>query len=239
LQKRVQQRSAQAALILDNSQLFKSRLRSNFCQEDKMKSLMLTVFLILSLPGVFAHEAPDEQAIIKSIDDLDLPPHAFEASEEALPFQYLYELIENSNFIDFTILPEAQVRDLFEKFKINRNARNRVAGGKCSSRRRYIQNYLKKLNIISGKLFINCPARNGHMRLIDQVTGHRYTFANFHDVNLVAVASGGYQVMDVQFEASPLSLSSYLAEIEASQKLMPLSSRTRNTKGYCYWSISR
>jgi len=99
----------------------------------------------------------------------------------------------------FTIVAEARVRQLFTKLAKNPRARMRVAGGKCSYRRHYIQDYLKKQSIISGKLYIQCPSNKGRLRLNDQVTGRRYTFSNFHDTNIVAVPNG-YRVMDVQFK---------------------------------------
>lgn len=187
-------------------------------------------FFIISLSVSYAQISDHRTlSIIKSIDNYDLPPSYNDASEICLP-------PEKFQFDNFTVLSETRVRDLFMKLERNPSARNRVAGGKCSYRRSYIQSYLRKLGISSGKLYLECPSKNGRMRLIDQVTGRRYTFSNFHDTNIVSVTSG-YQVMDVQFLDRPVSLSSYLAQIEASQKLKPLRNRSRADKGYCYWSI--
>ena len=193
---------------------------------------MYSLLLALFLPVANAQQLSN----IKSIDDQELPPSYDEASEEGLPYedyQHLLDLLETDNY---TVLPVARVRALFSELARNPSARNRVAGGKCSYRRSYIQSYLRKRSISSGSLYIKCPTNQGHMRLIDQVTGRRYTFSNFHDVNLVAVP-GGYNIMDVQFTSGPMTLSGYLAHVEASQKLKPLSNRTSGDRGYCYWSI--
>lgn len=197
-----------------------------------MKFARAWIFLfITSVSLVHAQNSePHDLSIIKSIDDLDLPSHYQEASEICLP----EKMIELD---DFTVLPESRVRDLFTQLERNAKARMRVAGGSCSYRRSYIQGYLRKLGISSGRLYIQCPSKAGRMRLIDQVTGRRYTFSNFHDTNVVAVQTG-YQVMDVQFEDRPLSLGQYLGKIEASQKLKPLRSRSSGDRGYCYWSIN-
>jgi hypothetical protein len=135
------------------------------------------------------------------------------------------------------VITEARARDLFNKLERNSRARNRVAGGKCAIRRSYIQRYLKKLGISSGRLYIRCPSKNGRLRLIDQVTRHRYTFSNFHDTNIVSVKGIGHEVFDVQFKDRPVTLGQYLAQIEASQKLKPLRNRSSKDRGYCYWSI--
>jgi hypothetical protein len=207
-------------------------------QEDKMKLfwvcfLLLTVNLRLAFSESHEHY---ELSTIRSIDNEELPYHDYEASEESLPEDYFYELEELLGLKEFTVIPVGRVRDLFAQLERNPRARMRIAGGKCSYRRVYIQGYLKKLGINSGKLYIQCPSKNGRMRLKDQVTGHRYTFSNFHDTNIVAVPNG-YNVMDVQFENGPRTLSEYLAEIEASQKLKPLKNRVAGDKGFCYWSI--
>lgn len=203
-----------------------------------MKFLWLwSILLTFSVPAVFA-QANFQQNLstVKSIDDQDLPPSSIEVSDEGLPYEDYLELLDLLDSGNFTVLPEGRVRALFSELAKNPRARNRVAGGKCAIRRSYIQGYLRKLKITSGRLLIKCPANNGRMRLIDQVTGRRYTFSNFHDVNIVAIPNG-YNVMDVQFESKPMSLSGYLAQIEASQKLKPLKNRASADKGYCYWSI--
>jgi hypothetical protein len=196
-----------------------------------------SILLTFSLPAAFAQENFQQNlSVVKSIDDQDLPPSDIEVSDEGLPYEDYLELKELLDTGNFTILPESRVRTLFSELTKNPRARNRIAGGKCAIRRSYIQGYLRKLSIKSGKLLINCPANNGRMRLIDQVTGRRYTFSNFHDVNIVAVPSG-YNAMDVQFASKSMSLSGYLAVVEASQKLKPLKNRAAGEKGYCYWSI--
>ena len=193
-----------------------------------MKFLWLSLFLLTS--HVFAQtENLQALSLINSIDDGELPPVSREASPEALP-QELYESE------DYTIVPQKLVADFFNMFAKDSRARNKIAGGKCAVRRAYIQSYLKRHHIKSGSLYINCPGNRGHMQLIDQVTGHRYNFANFHDVNLLAVPTG-YNVMDVQFTDRPMTLSEYLALVEASQKLKPLEERSSSDRGYCYWQI--
>jgi hypothetical protein len=195
--------------------------------------LLSTLFLSQAFAETSAHQ---NISIIQSIDDQDLPPSYGEASEEVLPLKNFLQLLKRLETNDFTVIPINRVRDLFGQLENNPRARNRIAGGKCSVRRSYIQSYLRKLSISSGRLFLQCPNNSGHMRLIDQSTGHRYTFSNFHDVNLVAVPND-YYVMDVQFENRPMSLSEYLAQVEASQKLKPLKNRAAGDRGFCYWSI--
>jgi len=113
-------------------------------------------------------------------------------------------------------------------------------GGLCSRRRIYIQNVLRGMNIASGKIFINCPGNNGRLRFRDQVSGRYFSYSNFHDANVVLVktASGSfYRVMDVQFQSKPVSLNTYLAQIEAFQRIQP-ARRNAEKAGICYWSIS-
>lgn len=197
-----------------------------------MKSLMLFILIFASFlkTGLAQSNKHYELSTVQSIDDLSLPPAYNDASEICLPTE--------SSFLDeFSVITDARARDLFNELARNSKARNRVAGGKCSFRRSYIQSYLRKLGISSGRLYIQCPSKRGRMRLIDQVTGHRYTFSNFHDTNVVSVQGIGYEVMDVQFMAGPVTLGQYLAQIEASQKLKPLGNRSSGDHGYCYWSI--
>jgi len=202
-----------------------------------MKFIWTFFLLTILLPVTYAQASEQhELSIIKSIDELDLPPSYNESSEKALPHEDYLDLLKLLHTDDFTILTESRVRDLFSTLKSNPRARMRVAGGKCSYRRSYIQGHLRNLGISSGRLYIQCPSRRGRLRLIDQVTGRRYTFSNFHDTNIVAVQAG-YKVMDLQFKDGPVSLSHYLAEVEASQKLKPLRNRASEDSGYCYWSI--
>jgi hypothetical protein len=197
-------------------------------------SLLLTLLAMLSFQSLYAQSVePQNLSIIKSIDNVDLPYSASEASEEALPYDELSKLLD---YFDFTVLSEARVQELFTELETNPNARYKYAGGYCATRRYYIQNYFKKIGIKSGSLLIECPFNNGVLRLVDQVTGKRMTFSNFHDANIVSVADG-YNVLDLQFENGPRTLSAYLAEVEASQKLKPMKERSSSDRGYCYWSI--
>lgn len=205
-----------------------------------MKILWMTFLILTHLPSSFAQEEVIELAIIKIIDDYDLPQSYSEASERALPEDYYYDLLKSINTFENTVLSDGRARDLFNQLKRNPKARMRVAGGRCSYRRRYIQDYLRRMDIDSGRLLIKCPARNGRLRMRDQVTGRRYTFINYHDTNVVSVrtnAGVSLKVMDVQFESGPLSLSRYLAKVEASQKIKPLRNRSAGDRGYCYWSV--
>jgi len=197
------------------------------------------MFFVLTFSSQLALAQPNQHfdlSTIQSVDDQELPPSSSEPSAQALPHEELLQYLEDLHRDRFTIVAEARVRQLFTKLAKNPRARMRVAGGKCSYRRHYIQDYLKKQSIISGKLYIQCPSNKGRLRLNDQVTGRRYTFSNFHDTNIVAVPNG-YRVMDVQFKPGPVTLASYLAGIEASQKLKPLRNRASGDRGYCYWSI--
>lgn len=197
-----------------------------------MKFLFLCFLLLAGFLPVSHAQSPEhhELSIIKSIDEQDLTPSYNDASDICLPPDL--KSIDN-----FTVITADRAEDLFNQLERNSQARNRVAGGKCSYRRSYIQRYLRKLGIASGSLYIQCPSKNGRLRLIDQVTGRRYTFSNFHDTNIVSVQGIGYEIMDVQFQARPVSLGNYLAQIEASQKLKPLRNRSSEDRGYCYWSI--
>jgi hypothetical protein len=99
---------------------------------------------------------------------------------------------------------------------------------------------LKKKNIETGKILINCPGFNGRLRLQDQVSGHWYSFANFHDTNVVAAetpAGRTLMVLDLQFLDAPVTLHEYLTIIEASQKIRPKKTRDTGTR-FCYWTIS-
>jgi hypothetical protein len=96
------------------------------------------------------------------------------------------------------------------------------------------------MNIISGKIFIQCPGNRGRLRLRDQVSLQFYTFSNFHDANIVAVKTNigsDLRVLDLQFQDVPVSLQEYLSEIERAQKIRP-AKRRGTESGHCYWSIS-
>jgi len=202
-----------------------------------MKFLSALAFGLVSfLPLAFAQPSPrPEISLIKSIDDLPLPYSTSDASEEGLPQEALRKLLDSG---DFTVLSEAQVQEIFSTLENDSQARNQNAGGNCAVRRSYIQRYLRKKRIKSGSLYIECPSNHGRLRLIDQVTGRRFSFTNFHDVNIVAVPNG-HQVLDVQFNSEPQTLSGYLAQIEASQKIKPLADRSSGDRDYCYWSIKK
>lgn len=196
--------------------------------------------MLVYLPSSFGQNQKLKLAIIKSIDDHHLPQKYIEASGKSLPEEYFLQLLDDIHRFEDTVLSESRARYFFDQLKRNPKARMKVAGGKCSYRRSYIQKYLKKLEIANSRLFIQCPALKGRLRLIDQVTGRRYTFSNFHDTNIVPVSTNAgvdLKVMDVQFERGPLTLGRYLAKIEASQKIKPLKNRVPSDKGYCYWSV--
>lgn len=208
-----------------------------------MKSLLFVFFWFCVFNSAFAQEIEQHDfAIISSIDDFDLPQNYVEVSEEGLPRDHYLRLVQQMNVFRFTVLSETKVRDLFEGLKRNSRARMRRPGGSCSHRRSYIQNLLKKMNIVSGKILLKCPANNGRLRLQDQVSGRHYTYVNFHDTNIVAVKTNSgndFRVMDLQFEDTPVSLRDYLTEIEASQRIRPLKRKGNGSnRGRCYWSIS-
>lgn len=201
-----------------------------------MKSLLFFISFLCLLNSAFSYD----QAIIRSINDDELPSNYVEVSEEGLPRDHYIQLINMLNVFRFTVVPETKIRDVFEGLKKNPQARMRYPKGSCSSRRAYIQNHLKKMNIVSGKIFIHCPATNGRLRLKDQVSNHVYSFANFHDTNIVAVQTNSgneFRILDVQFEDTPVSLHDYLSEIEVSQKIRPLK-RKGTSKSLCYWTIT-
>lgn len=204
-----------------------------------MKSILLLFLFLLLTNTSFAQK--DELAIIKSIDDIESFNNYVEVSEEALPGDHYSELIKNIKNFKFSILKENFVRDLFNVLEKNPKSRMKSPGGKCSQRRAFIQNYLKRMDIVSGKLLVSCPAKNGKLRLKDQVTRRYYTYSNFHDVNIVAVNTNSgksFRVLDIQFKDSPVSLHDYLSEIEASQKIRPAKRKEERKKSTCYWRIS-
>ena len=191
-----------------------------------MKSLSILIFLLAFLN--YADAQTESQ--IYSIDDYS-PSASVELSEKALPNNALEELLN-----DFTPISSAQANELFNTLTSDSRARMKNPGGSCQGRRIYIQNYLKKRNIESGRIYIDCPGNIGRLRLQDQVSGRFYTFSNFHDANVVRSTSGGYLVMDLQFQPGPMTLESYLAQIEANQALRPATSLD-DEAGVCYWSV--
>lgn len=207
-----------------------------------MKSLLPIFFLVFVFNPAFAQltEPQYEQAIIQSIDDFEFPESHEEVSEEALPSELYQELLQLTDVYRFTPITETKAGILFNKFKNDPKARMRYPDGLCTRRRIHIQNVLRGMNIVSGKLFIRCPANNGRLRLRDQVSGRYFTFSNFHDTNVVLVqtaAGNSYRIMDLQFQSNPVSLNNYLAQIEAFQRLQP-AKRNDKIAGICYWSIS-
>lgn len=205
----------------------------------KFLSLSFLIFAFL-LTACGKDGDNNDVAIIQSVDDSEHPANFLEASEEALPLEHYQQLLHQMSAFAFTVVPENTIRDLFEELEKNRRARYEVAGGGCAIRRAYIQSYLKKLNIVSGRMLIQCPGNRGRLRLKDQATGRRYSFANFHDANIVAVQTGRgleYQILDLQFEDTPKSLHEFLGEVEYSQKLKPAKNKSPDSKGYCYWDV--
>jgi len=181
-----------------------------------------------------------ELSRIIQIDDLGQTQLRLDVSEEALPEKHYLELLERINLFGFTPLIELEAEDIFRELSRDSEARMKRPEGKCSQRRVYIQNKLKKMNIISGKLLLRCPANNGRLRLEDQVSGRYYTYTNYHDTNIITVETENdyaFRVLDLQFEDSPVSLHDYLTTVEASQKIRPLK-RKESTKKLCYWTIS-
>lgn len=209
-----------------------------------MKSfLLLILFLLISINPTNAEtDTTFDQAVINGIDDSDSSQNYVEVSEEGLPYDLYVHLISMSESVfRFTVLPEAKVDELFETLKTNPKARMKSPGGACSVRRDYIQKHMKQQHdIVSGKLLVHCPAFNGRLRLRDRVTNHTYSYANFHDTNIVAVQTNNgteFRVLDVQFEDGPVSLQEYLSEIEANQRIRPLR-RKGTSRSLCYWSIT-
>lgn len=206
-----------------------------------MKTLLFVSLLLCSLFPAFAKSNEQhEQALIHSIDDYELPKNYIEVSEEGLPPDHYFQLLQQMMMFKFTLLNGTQVNESFTELKRNSRARMKYPGGQCSYRRAYIQNHFKKLNVVTGNILIHCPVNNGRLKLQDQVSGRYYTFSNFHDANIVAVstdAGNQFQVLDLQFKDTPVTLEAYLAEIESSQRIRPSKTST-GSRGICYWSIS-
>ncbi|MGE3610747.1 MAG: hypothetical protein AB7I27_14235 [Bacteriovoracaceae bacterium] len=204
-----------------------------------MKRLVF-VFILLFVESTFAVNESQQLAIVKNIDDFDFPRYSIEISEEALTQDEYLQLLTRSSSLGLTLISQTKARSLFSELTMRSGARMKYPGGRCAQRRLYIQNYLKKLNIISGKLRISCPGNNGNLRLQDQVSGHYYTYSNFHETNVVAVKTNSgttLKILDLQFQDGPVSLRSYLAEIEAYQRIRPLK-RLDPKSGTCYWSVN-
>ena len=201
-----------------------------------MKSI--SIFFISCLIGTAFANHP--LSIIRSIDDIEKSRNYVEVSAEGLPREHYLQLLQQMNIFRFTFLSDSFTRDIFEDLTRNPRARMSSPGGRCSQRRAYIQNYLKKMNILSGKIVVRCPANNGRLRLQDQVSRRYFTYSNFHDANIVAVktnAGTAFRVLDIQFQDNPVSLHDYLTEIEANQKIRPLKRRGPNNN-LCHWAIT-
>lgn len=204
-----------------------------------MKSLLLLSFLFCFNNSAFA-QLTERKAIIHSIDDYDFPHNYVEVSEEALPSDLLQQLLKQTDLFRFTPITEVRARELFNRFKRDPRARMRFPDGLCTRRRIHIQKVLRGMNIASGKLFINCPANRGRLRLRDQVSGRFFTFSNFHDTNVVLVktpSGNSFRILDLQFQNRPVSLNNYLAQIEAYQRIQP-AIRNALKAGICFWRVS-
>lgn len=204
-----------------------------------MKSLLSVSLLLCFINSTFA-QSTEPKAIIHSIDDYDYPHDYVEVSEEALPSDLNQQLLKQMDLLRFTPITESKARSLFERLKRDSRARMRSPGGLCTRRRIHIQNVLRGMNIVSGKLYINCPANRGRLRFRDQVSGRFYTFSNFHDTNVVLVKTprgNSYRIMDLQFQSRPVSLNNYLAQLEAYQRIQP-AIRNALKAGTCFWRVS-
>lgn len=208
-----------------------------------MKLFLGSLILFCHLSAYARITDHQEEAIIQSIDSLDTSLNYVEASEAAIPEDLYALLMKQMVIFQFTLMEESAAEELFTKLETDPQARNKEPGGKCAIRRAYIQKLLKKSEIVSGQLYIKCPLNDGILRLKDQVSGSYYSFTNYHDSNIVAVKTSSgveFRVMDLQFEDLPVSLSAYVGEVEASQKvILPLKTRgNEDSRGKCYWSIS-
>ncbi len=204
-----------------------------------MKSLLIVSFLFCFTNSSFA-QSTERRAIIHSIDDYDYPHDYVEVSQEALPSELYQQILKQMDLYRFTPITESRASQLFARLKRDSRARMRSPGGLCTRRRIHIQNVLRGMNIVSGKLYINCPANRGRLRFRDQVSGRYFTYSNFHDTNVVLVktASGNsYRILDLQFQSRPVSLKNYLAQVEAFQRIRP-AIRNALKAGTCFWRVS-
>jgi hypothetical protein len=206
-----------------------------------MKSTLLILFLLCFHGSVLAlNENSKELSIIRSIDDFETPKNYVEVSDEGLPRDHYLKLLQLIDNFKFTVVSETFVRDLFEDLTRDPQVRMSSPGGRCSHRRAYIQKKLKEMSIVSGKILIKCPANDGRLRLQDQVSRRYYSYSNFHDTNIVAIKTNygtAFRVLDLQFQDTPVSLQSYLTEIEESQRIRP-TKRGGPQRGLCYWSVT-
>jgi hypothetical protein len=205
------------------------------------KSLFLAFLIMFFSASSFAiNDGTHHLANITGVDDYEIPLNYIEVSEEGLPREHYIDLLQRMDLFRFTQLPEKKVSDLFKVLTRNSQARMRSPGGKCSQRRAFIQSYLKKMSIVSGKILVKCPDNNGRLRLRDQVSGRFFTYSNFHDANIVAIKTSSgpsFRVLDLQFQNTPVSLQDYLTEIESSQRIRP-TKWNASRQSICYWSIT-
>lgn len=205
-----------------------------------MKSLFI-VFILFTFSAFAQTTRSLDLALLHSIDDLDFPQNYVEASEEALPQTLYQKLMAQINLFQFTLMEETVVTDLFEKLKRDPKARMKKPAGLCAYRRAHIQRLLKIKKVVSGQLLVKCPRNDGRLRLRDQVSGRYFSYTNFHDANIVTINTNQgikFRIIDVQFEAGPVTLEDYLGKIEASQKIRPMKTKgSESVKKTCYWSI--
>lgn len=202
-----------------------------------MKSLILFLFCFFSF-NLLAQV--QKLAIIKSIDETYFAPTYLDATEVALPSAHHFTLLQKINSFRFTPMTDASVMDVFNELISHPRARMKTPKGHCSQRRAYIQKQLKKMNITSGRILVKCPAKNGRLRVRDQVSGRNYTYSNYHDANIVTVRKNArteFRVLDLQFQDTPITLHQYLSEIERFQKIRPAINKSAS-KGYCYWHVT-
>lgn len=200
--------------------------------EVSVKILCIILFLLLNNLSVA------QEVQLYSFDEYDTEWNEYGYSEDELLQEIDLEM-DSSSLMRFTPISISRANSLFNTLKRNSRARQRYPNGYCSHRRVYIQNYLRRLGIYSGRLYINCPERRGRLRLRDQVSGRYYTFINFHDTNVVLVktSSGNfYRIMDIQYQSGPRQLGPYLAQIERYQRLRR--AKSYDSAGICYWRIT-
>jgi hypothetical protein len=168
----------------------------------------------------------------------------YQASQQALPDSFEAALLSSLKQYEFSVVDSATSTDLFEELKVDPNARMNNPQGLCATRRAYIQETLLTKGIKSGQLYIKCNKKSGVLRLQDRVSMEYYTYITYHDVNIIAVQMEKdieLQVLDLQFEDRPVSLSEYLGEVEVNQPLLPargISRRNNNSRDFCYWSVN-
>lgn len=178
-----------------------------------MKSLVVILFLLIQSSFVFAQQLSH----ISSIDDDNTPPPYVDVFAETLPPELYDQMIREAEELNLAPITNTRATELFNGLKSDPKARMRYPDGLCTRRRIHIKSVLNAKRVTNGRLYINCPAKNGRLRLHDQVSGRYFTFSNFHDTNVVLVSTGSgntYKVMDLQFQSGPVALSTYLRRSE-------------------------